>query len=415
LERNDYSTTDFWRQDLTFGYTRYIVNVMSLLGERLRHAREARGISPLQVEIETRIRANVIQALEEGDFESLPPEPFLRGLIRSYSNYLGVDSQEMLDLYVADFTPVVPLSTPNRLPPPIKQVNASSPPQSIPEPVQMRAPKAPPTASFPQPTFAQTVPTGSVKPAMPPPPSPPETLAPPERLERAPLPEEKDTSPRFLAHITRRGIPLPVVVLIALAVILSCLAGTLMLVTQVVPAVVSSAQFGTQTPTRAPATPEATALPGALPTSIPTLAVTAEPFATFPGNPTVTLAAATRRTPAVTTGLNLDVEVSQTIKIDVGVDGVMVFSGTLDPGTTRSWTAKDAMYVRVENPKGATLLFNDDVKWFGARNYAERTVLERMWTVNDKGTPISVPPVAPAGTPAAAPAAIPSPTLTPFS
>ena len=82
---------------------------MSLLGERLRQVREARGISPLQVEIETRIRANVIQALEEGDFESLPPEPFLRGLIRSYSNYLGVDSQEMLDLYVADFTPALPV------------------------------------------------------------------------------------------------------------------------------------------------------------------------------------------------------------------------------------------------------------------------------------------------------------------
>ena len=388
---------------------------MSLLGERLRQAREARGISPLQVEIDTRIRANVIQALEEGDFESLPPEPFLRGLIRSYSNYLGVDSQEMLDLYVADFTPAVSLSPPTHPPPSKKPGTASPPPQSIPEPIQMRAPMALPSAAAPRAAFVQPASTEPIRPVAPPPPLPPETLAPPERLARAQPPADTDTVPKFLAHITRRGIPLSVVALIALAVILSCIAGTLMLVTKVLPAIVSSAVSGTQTPTRALATPVPTSQPGAPPTGIPLLAVTAEPFATFPGNPTATLAAAPRRTPEATTGLNLDVEVTQTIKIDVGVDGVMVFTGTLEPGATRSWTARDTLYVRVENPKGATLSFNDEVKWFGARNYAERTVLERMWTVNDKGAPSSVPPVAPAGTPAAAPPAIPSPTLTPFS
>ena len=387
---------------------------MSLLGERLRQAREARGISSLQVEIETRIRANVIQALEEGDFESLPPEPFLRGLIRSYSNYLGVDSQEMLDLYVADFTPSVPPSTATRQPSNNPR-NASPPPDSIPEPIQLRAPMATANTSTPPPAFAQPTPTAPTRPAMSPPPAPPETLAPPEKLERVPVPEETDTAPTFLAHITRRGIPLPVAVLIALAVILSCIAGTLLLVTQVVPAVISSAQSSTQTPSRVPTTPVPTAQPGAPPTAIPKLAVTAEPFATFPGNSTATLSAVAVRTPEANSGLNLDVDVTQTLKIDVGVDGVMVFSGTLEPGTTRSWTAKDTLYVRVENPKGATLSLNNDAKWFGARNYAERTVLERMWTINDKGTPISVPPVAPAGTPIAAPPVAPSPTLTPFS
>jgi hypothetical protein len=387
---------------------------MSLLGERLRQAREERGISPLQVEIETRIRANVIQALEEGDFESLPPEPFLRGLIRSYSNYLGVDSQEMLDLYVADFTPAVPVSTPAPMPPPKKQGASTPPPQSTPEPIQLRAPMGPTNVSLQQSASAQPSPTEPTKPAIPPP-APPETLAPPEKLERGPAPAEIGAAPTFLAHITRRGIPLPVVVLIGLAVILSCLAGTLMLVTQVVPAVVSSAGSGTQTATRAPATPVPTSHPGAPPTGIPTLAVTAEPFATFPGNPTATLVAAQRRTPPASTGLILDVDVTQTIKIDVGIDGVMVFSGTLEPGTTRSWTAKDTLYVHVENAKGATLSFNNDIRWFGARNYAERTVLERMWTANDKGIPVSVPPVPPAGTPSAVLPAIPSPTLTPFS
>ena len=64
---------------------------MSLLGERLRQAREQRGVAPLHAEMDTRIRAAVIQALEQGHYENLPPEPFLRGLIRTYSAYLGLD------------------------------------------------------------------------------------------------------------------------------------------------------------------------------------------------------------------------------------------------------------------------------------------------------------------------------------
>ena len=66
-------------------------------------------------------------------------------------------------------------------------------------------------------------------------------------------------------------------------------------------------------------------------------------------------------------------------------------------------------------PKGATLSLNGNAKLFGARNYAELNLLERMWTANDKGTPVSVPPVAPVGKPVATPPAVPSPTLTPFS
>ena len=389
---------------------------MSLLGERLRQVREARGISPLQVEIETRIRANVIQALEEGDFESLPPEPFLRGLIRSYSNYLGVDSQEMLDLYVADFTPSLPLTAPARHPPP-KKPPAAPPPLNIPEPIKTPSPIAPPMSETMPPSSASIAPPAPMQSGIPsiPPPTPPESLAPPEKLERVEASDATDTPPTFLAHMTRRGIPFPVIVLIGIAIILSCIAGMLVFFTKVAPAFVSLAGSGTATLPRAQATQTPTLRPGAPPTPVPTLAITAAPFATFPGNPTATLAAAPRRTPETTTGLNLDIDVTQTITIDVGIDGVLVFSGAMPPGTTRSWSAQDALYVRVQNPKGATLSFNGNPKSFGARNYAELNVLERMWTVNDKGTPISVPPVAPANAPVATPLAIPSPTLTPFS
>jgi len=150
---------------------------------------------------------------------------------------------------------------------------------------------------------------------------------------------------------------------------------------------------------------------------VPTLAVTAAPFATFPGNPTLAAQTPARRTPGPTSGLNLDVDVTQTITIQVGIDGVMAFSGQMQPGDSRSWSASDTLYVRVENPRGATLSFNGNTKWFGARTFAERSVIEREWTLNDKGTPISVEPVAPAAAPGTAPppALAPTPTLTPFS
>ncbi len=391
---------------------------MSLLGERLRQARETRSISPLQVEIDTRIRANVIQALEEGDFASLPPEPFLRGLIRSYSNYLGVDPQEMLDLYVADFAPAVP--PPPTLPPtpPRKAAAPTMPPApaTLPEPIKPSPSKPPPTptaASAPPP---KTPPVEPAKPT-PPPALPPETLAPPETLSRAEPAAQPTTIPPFLAHITRRGLPFPAILAIAIAIVLVCLAGTVFAVARLGPAAVSLATAG-RTPTRVPATRAPTAQPGATPTNIPTLAVTAAPFVPPADSATATPQAPPPRTPGATTGLNLDVTVTQPITLQVGIDGVMVFNGPMSPGQSSSWTAKNTLYVRVENPKGATLAFNGNPKWFGARNFAELKVMERQWTLNDKGIPLSVAPVAPSAatsTPSALPInPTPTATLTPF-
>jgi hypothetical protein len=410
---------------------------MSLLGKRLRDAREARGISPLQVEIDTRIRANVIQALEEGDYESLPPEPFLRGLIRSYSNYLGVNSQEMLDLYTADLAPIAPaLPQPERplipkKPTPVTPPKASEPvkppapkpvppvPAAPPAPTQSSAPAAPPPIET---QLAQPAPPQPSAPTAPPPSTPPESLAPPEKLERAqPSDVAAVAAPVFLAHITRRGIPFPVALLIAAVILLACLAGIIVAAAKAGPAMISLAG-ARATATRIAGTSTPTLELGAPPTPVPTLALTAAPFATFPGNPTATPAAPPTRTPGTTTGLNLDVSATQTITLQVGIDGVLVFNGQMQPGDSRSWSAKDTLYVHVVNPRGATLRFNGNPKWFGALNFAERTELARMWTLNDKGVAVSVAPVAPAAAPTATPALAlpsplpnPSPTLTPFS
>ncbi len=58
-----------------------------------------RGVSLEEIAAETRIRAKLLQAIEEEDFDRLPPEPFLRGFLRSYARAVGVEAEEILECY----------------------------------------------------------------------------------------------------------------------------------------------------------------------------------------------------------------------------------------------------------------------------------------------------------------------------
>lgn len=69
---------------------------MGELGDRLRRAREARGLSLDQVEEITKIRRRYLEALEEEDFGQLPGEVFVRGFLRNYAVALGLDAEETL-------------------------------------------------------------------------------------------------------------------------------------------------------------------------------------------------------------------------------------------------------------------------------------------------------------------------------
>ncbi|MGK2966472.1 MAG: helix-turn-helix domain-containing protein [Tepidiformaceae bacterium] len=67
------------------------------IGETLRAARESRGLSIEQAAQDTRISARFIEAIEAEDFDALPAPVYVRGFLRSYSNYLRVDPQPLLD------------------------------------------------------------------------------------------------------------------------------------------------------------------------------------------------------------------------------------------------------------------------------------------------------------------------------
>ena len=73
------------------------------LGEKLRLAREERGISITEVAEATRISPHYLQAIEADDYRTLPGGIFNKGFIKSFAKYVGVDEQSAL----ADYTRLV--------------------------------------------------------------------------------------------------------------------------------------------------------------------------------------------------------------------------------------------------------------------------------------------------------------------
>jgi cytoskeleton protein RodZ len=73
---------------------------MSLtLGEKLRQAREARGISISEVAEQTRISALYLECIENNDYRQLPGGIFNKGFVKSFAKFVGVDEQEALQDY----------------------------------------------------------------------------------------------------------------------------------------------------------------------------------------------------------------------------------------------------------------------------------------------------------------------------
>jgi cytoskeletal protein RodZ len=69
------------------------------IGASLREARARRQLSYDQVEAETKIRAKYIRCMEDEQFDVLPSGTYVRGFLRTYADYLGLDGQLYVDEY----------------------------------------------------------------------------------------------------------------------------------------------------------------------------------------------------------------------------------------------------------------------------------------------------------------------------
>ncbi len=68
----------------------------------LKEARLAKGLSIADAEQATSVRARYLEAVENDEYETTPGEVFLKGIIRNYGNYLGLDGLELVKLYKAN-------------------------------------------------------------------------------------------------------------------------------------------------------------------------------------------------------------------------------------------------------------------------------------------------------------------------
>ena len=78
------------------------MNTYYTLAELLHNARLERGLSIYEIEKTTHIRSEYIEALEVADYSALPADVYVRGILKNYSEFLGLSYDEVIILYRKD-------------------------------------------------------------------------------------------------------------------------------------------------------------------------------------------------------------------------------------------------------------------------------------------------------------------------
>jgi hypothetical protein len=72
---------------------------MADIGSTLREARMRARIDITEVETRTKIRAKYLRALENEEWDLLPGPVYVKSFLRTYGDYLGLDSRTLVDEY----------------------------------------------------------------------------------------------------------------------------------------------------------------------------------------------------------------------------------------------------------------------------------------------------------------------------
>ncbi|MGZ5279435.1 MAG: helix-turn-helix domain-containing protein [Pseudobdellovibrionaceae bacterium] len=76
---------------------------MTKLGELLKAEREKKGLSLHEIGMGLKINPKILKAIEEGTTSDLPAKTFLRGFVKSYAQYLHLDTKHILDLFQEEY------------------------------------------------------------------------------------------------------------------------------------------------------------------------------------------------------------------------------------------------------------------------------------------------------------------------
>src|SRR5215510_7395828 len=74
------------------------------IGGSLREARLKRNLTAADVQKAIRIRDRYLQALEEERWELLPGDAYVKGFLRTYADYLGLDGSLYVEEYNSRFS-----------------------------------------------------------------------------------------------------------------------------------------------------------------------------------------------------------------------------------------------------------------------------------------------------------------------
>ena len=77
---------------------------MRTVGQALKQEREKKFYSLEEIEKATKIRKELLAALEAGQYSKLPPTTFVQGFIKNYGRFLGLDVNKLLAIYRREFS-----------------------------------------------------------------------------------------------------------------------------------------------------------------------------------------------------------------------------------------------------------------------------------------------------------------------
>lgn len=77
---------------------------MRTVGQILKDTREDKLYTLEEVEKSTKIRKELLIALESDDYSKLPPPTFVQGFIKNYAKFLGLDEDKLLAVYRREFS-----------------------------------------------------------------------------------------------------------------------------------------------------------------------------------------------------------------------------------------------------------------------------------------------------------------------
>ena len=81
---------------------------MSSIGTRLRQERERQGRTLKEVADATNIKEAYLAAVETEKFDTIPGVVFVKGFIRTYANYLGLNGDALVEEYKESFVSRTP-------------------------------------------------------------------------------------------------------------------------------------------------------------------------------------------------------------------------------------------------------------------------------------------------------------------